>query len=143
MTAYKSVQETNRTAEPVVKLAAHDSGGRVRALRFEYTTPVGGLSVNDTIDLATFTQNGRLLGGSLAFEAMGASATAEIGTAALSSRYLSAGAVAAIGQLDFAHTHALYTGEAVYAGTTLVAKVTGANWAAAKKFNGYVLFVAD
>ena len=32
MTAYKSVQETNRTADPVVKLAAHEAGGRVRAL---------------------------------------------------------------------------------------------------------------
>ena len=143
MTAYKSVQETNRTAEPVVKLAPHEAGGRVRVLRFEYTTPGGGLTVNDTIDLATFSQTGRLLGGAVAFEAMGASATAEIGTAASASRYLSAGAVAAVGQLDFAHTLALNTGESVVAGTTLVAKVTGANWAAAKKFFGYVLFVAD
>jgi hypothetical protein len=143
MTAYKSVQETNRTAEPVVKLAAHEAGGRVRVLRFEYTTPAGGLAINDTIDLATLTQNGRILGGSVAFEAMGASATAEIGTAASASRYLSAGNVAAAGALDFAHTIALNTGEAVNAGTTLVAKVTGAGWAAAKKFNGYALFVAD
>lgn len=143
MTAYKSVQETNRTADPAIKLATHEAGGRVRALRFEYTTPAGGLSVNDTIDLATFTQTGRLLAGSVAFEAMGASATAEIGTAASASRYLGAGAVAAIGQLDFAHTIALNTGDAVYGGTTLVARVTGASWAAAKKFNGYVLFVAD
>jgi hypothetical protein len=143
MTAYKSVQETNRTAEPVVKLAAHEAGGRVRVLRFEYTTPGAGLAVNDTIDLATFTQNGRVIGGSAAFEAMGASATADIGTAAAPTRYLNAGNVAAAGALDFADTVALNTGEAVNAGTTLVARATGAAWAAAKKFNGYVLFVAD
>lgn len=143
MTAYKSVQETNRTAEPVVKLAAHEAGGRLRVLRFEYTTPAEGLQINDTIDLATFTQNGRLLGGSLAVEAMGTSATADIGTAAAPTRFLSGGNVAAAGALDFAHTVALNTGEAVNAGTTLVARATGAAWTAARKLHGYVLFVAD
>lgn len=143
MTAYKSVQETNRTAEPVVKLAAHEAGGRVRVLRFEYTTPASGLAINDTIDLATFTQNGHLLGGSLAFEAMGASATADIGTAAIPTRYLSGGSVAAAGTLEFAHTVALNMGEAVAAETTLVARAAGAAWVAGRKVHGYVLFVAD
>lgn len=143
MTAYKSVQETNRTAEPVVKLAAHEAGGRVRVLRFEYTTPAGGLAIDDTVDLATFTQNGRVLGGSVAFEAMGTSATVDIGTPASPTRYLDGGNVAAAGVLDVAHTVALNTSEAVNAGTTLVARAAGAAWAAARKFNGYVLFVAD
>ena len=143
MTAYKSTQETNRTAEPVVKLAAHEAGGRVRVLRFEYTTPAGGLTVNDTIDLCTLTQLGRVIRGAVAFEAMGASATVEIGVAGTVSKYLSAGAIATAGQLDFAHTIALAYADAVAPGTTLQAKVTGANWAAAKKFNGHILFVAD
>ena len=146
MTAYKSSQETRRTAIPPKMLATNEMGGRQRVAYFEYIVPAGGVAVNDTIDLITLPLGARVLGGSIAFEAMSSGAGTsqlQIGTAASVNKYLDTTSVDAAGAALIANTIACGFGEELSADTLLIAKVLGEVWAAGKKLSGWIEYALD
>jgi hypothetical protein len=146
MAAYKSTQETKRTASPPKMLAAHELKGRVRVAWFDYTVPTGGVAVDDTVDLTTLPIGARILGGEMAFEAMSSAAgTAQIqvGDGTTADKYLGTTSVDAAGTSPFANTIALNFGEVLEAETTLKATAKGEAWAAAKKLAGWVKYALD
>jgi len=146
MTAYKSTQETKRTATPPKKLSANELGGRQRVAYFDYVTPAGGVAINDTIDLVTLPAGARIFGGAIAFEAMSSAAgtaQVQIGTAAAANKYLDTTSVDGAGSVLVANTVALAFGEELAADTTIVAKALGEAWAAAKRFTGWIEYALD
>ncbi|MEO5375944.1 MAG: hypothetical protein H7840_17085 [Alphaproteobacteria bacterium] len=146
MTAYKSDQETKRTATPQKMLGTNEHGGRVRVSYFNYTVPTATLAVNDTLNLVTLPKGARILRGHVAWEAMstaGGTAQIQIGDGTTANKYLDTTSVDAAGSSAFADTIALSYGEELSAETTLVAKAVGEAWAATKKIAGHVLWVVD
>lgn len=62
--AYKSVQETKRTAIPQQRLTPSEMGGRVRIAMFDFVTP-GILYPGDWVKLCPLPLSARILGGSI------------------------------------------------------------------------------
>ncbi|MGE5537332.1 MAG: hypothetical protein ACM30I_01850 [Gemmatimonas sp.] len=147
MTAYKSDQVTGLDATPPSLPKANERHGRVRLHYWSFTTGASaGPAVNDTIVVARLPQGARILGGRLANEAMstGAStAQVTIGVAGDAARYLEASSVDAAGGVSFADTPARNFGDEFAAATDVVATALGEAWAAARKFNGYILYAVD
>lgn len=146
MVALKSTQETKRTATPPKPLNTNELHGRVRVGYFEFTTPTGGVAVNDTVALTTLPKGARILGGVLAFEAMssaGGTSQVQLGDGTTADKYLGTTSVDAAGKSEFADTVALGFGQELAAETTITATAVGEAWAAAKKLAGWVRYVLD
>ena len=141
MAEVKSTQFTNFDNGDAVNV--RDWSGRVRVAYWSYTTPAGGLTVNDTIKLTRLPAKAKVLKGRVNFGAMGTNATADIGISGDANKYASAINVASLGQADFANTEALNAGKDTAAAEDVIATVTGANWAASREFNGYILYTID
>lgn len=142
MPAFRSNQETRRTAAAYKPLKANESRGRVRIAYFDWTT-VAGLAIADTLDLVQLPDAARVLAGRIAFGALGAGATVDIGVAGAQARYLAAGAVAAAGTLDFANTTASNIGDELAADTVIFATITGAAWAAGQVIRGWIMYAQN
>ncbi|NNG04030.1 MAG: hypothetical protein HKM95_08005 [Inquilinus sp.] len=146
MAAFDSDQYARFRAAPRQAVQSNEWHGRVRRAYWSFTTPGGGLAVNDTINLAELPKDARILGGRTVFGAMSSgagTATVSIGYAGAASRYASNLGVDAAGEADVADTAALNFGEALADKQTLVATVGGEAWAAAQPFAGYVEYMLD
>ncbi len=143
MPNYKSDQVTNLDSIPVVYPHANELYGRVRRSYFSYTTPAGGLALNDTIELTKVPKNARLLGGLCVHGAMGGTGQVELGDGTTSDKYLLAASVVAAGQIDFGNLIASNFGELLAAALTLTATVAVAGWVAAEQLDGYVDYMVD
>lgn len=141
MATFNSNEWANRVAVPPVMNAAYVDGGRVRVQTFSWTTVSP--SINDLVNLCRIPAGSKILSGFVQFEAMGASATLDIGTAASAQKYAAAINVAAIGTASFANTAALNFALVLTADEYIVAKMSGAGWANAKSVNGYIMYVKD
>lgn len=109
---------------------------------FDYTTPASGMpAVGDTIELVTLPSGARIVGGVAWAEAMSTGAgTAgfDIGYAGAANRYGAAKNVDAAAKVTFADSIAENVGDVLTAEQTIIATVTGEQWAASKKFYGYI-----
>lgn len=143
MTAFKSTQETKRTATPPKMLSTDEMKGRIRVAYFDFTTPADGVAIGDTVDLVTLPKGARILGGRSAYEAMGAGATMQIGVSGDADKYFAAASVAAAGNAAIAADVATNTGDVLADETTVFATAGGANWAAGKRLCGHLAWVLD
>lgn len=146
MASYDSTQYADTLAKPASRLKPNEWGGRVRRSWWDFTTPAGGLTVGDTVNLVTLPRGARVLGGRVGFGDMttgGGTATAEIGYAGAASRYAGALNVDAAGESDFADTAARNFGDELDADRTILATVGGEDWAAAQSFTGYIEWMRD
>ncbi len=141
MATFNSNEWANRVAVPPVMNAAYVEGGRVRIQWFSWTTVSP--AQNDLVNLCRVPAGSKILSGFVQFEAMGASATLDIGTSASATKYASAINVASIGTGSFANTAALNFGLVLTADEYIVAKMSGAAWTTAKAVNGYIMYVKD
>jgi len=80
MATVYSTQRTNSRATPVVMNKANELGGRVRVAHGVYEA--SSLASGDVIEMFTLPDGARLLEGSLAHDALGASTTLSVGHAA-------------------------------------------------------------
>ena len=143
MATYNSDQAAKYLAVPATKLAPDELGGRQRILRWSYTTPTGGVAATSTIELGKLPAGARVISGLIQFGAMGATATAHVGTVADTDRYAASIDVAAAGTSAIANTAALYLYDVTTAETVVIATANVATWVAAKAFNGNMLYVVD
>jgi len=104
------------------------------------TTTAAPIANGDVLYLCRLPRGSRILGGNVAWGAMGSSATAKIGTVADDDRYLTAAtSVAAVGSAALAGTIALFHGEELTVDTDIILTAGGANYAADKDIKGYLL----
>lgn len=80
MATVYSAQRTNSRATPIVKNKANELGGRVRVAHGTYEA--SSLASGDVIEMFVLPDGARLLQGSLAHDALGASTTLSVGYAA-------------------------------------------------------------
>lgn len=145
MTVHKSDQITKLDADPPERLLPDENGGKVRRLYFSFTVPVGGVAINDTVELAALPQNARVFGGYAEWDAMttgAGAATMAIGDGVTAARFLEATSVDAAGSSPVADTRA--RGYATkLGGGRLTATATVEAWAAGQALVGHLDFVAD
>lgn len=121
-------------------LKDNEWGGKVRSFYFTRTTSASyPVASGDTIALVRLPKGSRILEGFVAFEAMGSSTTATIGTSASAAKYLGSTSVASAGTAGFANTVALSYGEELSADTDIILTAGGANYANDKAIKGHIL----
>lgn len=133
------------------KVNTNELHGKKRIMWWDFTTAAtdgagtGPVNTGDTILLGTLPTGARVIGGRITFGAMGTGADVHIGTVADPDRYLATGNVAVAGELDIAHTDALFFGDKLTAETNILATnpaAGSANWATtAQTFKGYLEYV--
>lgn len=146
MAEHKSDQIAGQDATPATLPKANELHGRVRVAYWSFTTPAGGVAINDTVRLARLPQGARVLGGHFTAEAMtsgGGAATVSIGINGAADRYLEATSVDAAVAAAFGDSIARNFGDERAAETDIVATATVEAWAAAKRFDGYVFYAVD
>jgi len=139
-------QSTQMQATALAPNDVNEAGGRLRVAVFEFTTPTGGVGVGDTVQLCKVPKGARIIGGHVDFGAMSSStgtAQVKIGDGTTANKYLDTTSVDSAGQADFANTAALNMLSVTSSEETITATAAGEAWAAAKTFNGYVLYVLD
>jgi len=148
-----SAQRTNTRANPTVKNKANELGGRVRVAHATYTAAA--LASADVIELFVLPNGARLVTGSMANAALGASTTVSIGYAAYKSSanatvalsaaaYLAATSTSSAAKTDILATLALGSGSVLDAdanGVTITATIGGA--AATGALEVTILYVVD
>ena len=119
MATVYSAQRTNTRATPAVMNKANEMGGRVRVAHGTYEA--SSLASGDVIEMFTLPDGARLLEGSLAYDALGASTTLSVGhaaynnadgtaVAAAAAAYKAAASSATAGKVDILATLALGSG---------------------------------
>lgn len=117
--------------------------GRVRVSYFNKAIPTG-FADGDSIALQEVPAGARILGGNIAWGALGTSVVGQVGITGDLDRYLTAStAMASAGTAHLANTLALNIGEEVSVVTRLLLTLSGAAAAAGQVIRGYVLFVVD
>jgi len=138
MATVYSAQRTNALASPVVNNKANEMGGRVRIAHGTYEASA--LASGDVIEMFTLPNGARLIRGSLAYDALGASTTLPVGYAAhvssagatvnaSAAAYKAAASTASAGKVDVLATLALGSGTEVDAnedGMVVTATMGGA-----------------
>lgn len=134
-----SDQKIKSTLIPSKEFSKNESG-KIMALYFSYTAPVGNQAVGDYVELTDLPDNCRLLGGEIVAQALSTGA----GTAGISvgyegadTRYCSARSVDAATTVQFGESAALNYGDVISGPKVLRAKVEGEAWAAGSGFKGY------
>lgn len=143
MATFYSVQRANDVAAVPVP-----NDPRMKSKPFyacwEYTTPASGMpTVGDYIELVKLPSGARIIDGESFNEAMstgGGTAGYDIGYSGADTRYGAAIDVDAAGSDRFANTIALNHADVLTAEKVIRAKVTGEQWAASKKFFGYIRY---
>jgi hypothetical protein len=138
---------------PKQLVQANEFGGRMRIAYFTYKTPAAGMpTVADVIQLVRLPKGARVLEYYRNGEAMttaGAAAGASIGTAASATAFVTTdnydAAFNGFAVLNFDPTVPPVTGYGVelLAETTIIATVTGEQWAASKVIRGHFGYVLD
>jgi hypothetical protein len=141
MPTFKSVQLTQVQPPNYAPLKPNELQGRLRLARFSFTTPAG-MVINDNLEACVVPRGARIIGGQLYTDALGTSALAAVGVAGTPAKYMAAGSVAAAAALPIANTFALHGLETTVDETILIT-FTGANPAAAKVVQGYIMYVVD
>ena len=141
MASFNGNEWANRVAVPAVMNKAYVDGGRVRIKFFSWTT--SSPAQNDTVNLCVLPAGAILLSGFVQFEAMGTSATLDIGISGTAQKYAAAINVAAIGTASFLNTAALNFALVETTDENIIATMSGAAWTTGKKVNGYIFFVKD
>lgn len=119
MATVYSAQRTNSRANPVVMNKANELGGRIRVAHGTYEASA--LASGDVIEMFLLPDGARLIEGSLAHDALGASTTLSVGYAAHTDRdgtavsasaaaYKAAAASTTAGKADILATLALGSG---------------------------------
>jgi hypothetical protein len=138
MATVYSAQRTNAIADPSVNNKANEFAGRVRIAHGTYEA--SSLASGDVIEMFTLPDGARLIGGSLAYDALGASTTLSVGYAAhtnaagtavsaSAAAYKAAASTATAGKVDVLATLALGSGSEVDAnedGMVVTATMGGA-----------------
>ena len=138
MATVYSAQRTNSRATPAVMNKANELGGRIRVAHGTYEA--SSLASGDVIDMFVLPNGARLLEGSLAYDALGASTTLSVGYAAHTNAagtavaadavaYKAAASTATAGKVDCLATLALGSGSVVDAdadGMAVTATMGGA-----------------
>lgn len=138
MATVYSAQRTNALANPVVNNKANELGGRVRIAHGTYEASA--LASGDVIEMFVLPDGARLISGSLAYDALGASTTLSVGYAAhvasdgsavnaSAAAYKAAASTATAGKVDVLATLALGSGSEVDAnedGMVVTATMGGA-----------------
>lgn len=126
-------------------LKPNQLGGRVRMAFFSLNTTNVAVENGDTINLVKIPAGARVIGGQVAFGAMGANATLTIGDAGDPDRLLAALDVSAAGTAALASKDVVpgLLGHEYSAETIITGTAGGANYAAAKVLHGYILYVVD
>lgn len=151
MATQLSDQMTKVRATPPQFLKANEHQGVVYAMHWSFTTPVGGVAINDIVLLGKLPKGARILDGREFHGAMSSgagAATVEIGTYTDDGAdtlidvdaFLAATSVDAAGQTDLANTLLLGATSELAQNVIVGAKATVEAWAAAQTFKGYVLF---
>lgn len=138
MPNFLSTQVTKLGNRPIDKLTVQEVGGRMRAIPFDFTAPVGDLAIADTIELCKVPAGARILGGKFVHSALGAARTITLGDGTTADKYATAIDVSAAGESDFAHTIAFKQNEVLAAELTLTATLAGGTMPAADVFQGFV-----
>lgn len=137
MAILKSDRRVNATADPVVLNKA--DGMQVESWRFN--TGTSAPQINDVIELVTLPPGSRVLRIVTANEAMGASATYDMGDSADPNRFTAAPRdVAAAGADVSAETIADAHGHVYASATVLQMTVLGAAWNTDADIDGYVIY---
>jgi hypothetical protein len=97
----------------------------------------------DVIYTVPLKKGARILGGTLAWEALGASVTLSVGTVSSPTAYLGATSAATAGSALLASTVALGLGSVVSADTTLIVTVGGANPTLGAKILGFIEYLKN
>ena len=138
MATVYSAQRTNALATPSVKNKANELGGRVRIAHGTYEASA--LASGDVIEMFVLPDGARLIGGTLAYDALGSSTTLSVGYAAhvasdgsavsaSAAAYKAAASTASAGKVDVLATLALGSGSEVDAnedGMVVTATMGGA-----------------
>lgn len=138
MATVYSAQRTNAIADPSVNNKANEFAGRVRIAHGTYEASA--LASGDVIEMFTLPDGARLIDGSLAYDALGASTTLSVGYAAhtnaagtavsaSAAAYKAAASTATAGKVDVLATLALGSGSEVDAnedGMVVTATMGGA-----------------
>ena len=146
MPNHKSDQFTQLSATPRELVPARDAHGTRRVAFASFTTPAGGVAIDDTVQLLKLPPGARLHGGKLVCEAMssgGAAASLRLGDGTTSDKYLGDTSIDAAAQVSFAHTIALGYGTALAAEVVLTATVKTEALAADKKLYVEVEYALD
>jgi len=147
MATFYSDSRANDVAVPAVPNKPYNQIGRVRRAYWTYTTPSSGMpTVGDYIELVTVPVGAVIMQIVTAAEAMstgGGTAGFDIGYSGADTRYGMAIDVDAAGQDITGHTIALNHGDVLTQDQVIRARVTGEQWAASKKFYGYVEYLKD
>lgn len=139
-----STQYANSTAVPISLAKPNELGGRRRVAYFTYTTPAAGLTNGDVLRATTLPKGARILGGRLAWEALGASTTLSVGYEGAATRYLGATSSASAGGAELANTVALNLGDELSSSTVVLVTLGGANTSAsALIIRGHIEYVVD
>lgn len=119
-------------------------GGKVRVIGATYTTPSAGLTSGDVIELFTLPKGAVLLGGAMAWEAMGAGCTAKVGDAGDVDKYLGSTDVSGAGYSLIGNTIALYAGQKLQDDKVISLTTGGGNFAGDKEIKiGFFVNLGD
>ena len=128
-------------------------GAKIRDAYFERNTTDavnGNVANGDTIELVRIPKYARILDGTIAREALGASVTVSLGTkntdgsgTPAPTSLLVATDFSAAGVTYFPSSYALLFGQVTTAETTVYATIGGANPAGNKMINGYVQYLQN
>ena len=142
MASFKSTQATTMDDPGHLQLKPNEAHGRKRTAYFDYTT-VAGTVINDTLDLNEIPIGARIIGGNLAFGALGAGATVGIGYSGAATRYKAQTSAAAAGNFDIARTLAENYGDELTLRQRLILTFAGANPASGIVIKGHIDYVVD
>lgn len=141
MSTVYSDQRANDVAVPPV-LNKPNVHGKVLRSYFSLNTTDHPINNGDVVELCRVPAGARIQEGYIIYGAMGASATAIIGIAGSTSKYLTSTDVSALGGGGFAHTAALNYGVETTAEETIILTAGGADYASGKDIKGYVQYIS-
>jgi hypothetical protein len=136
-----SDQRANDVAVPPVP-NSHNTKGKVKRAYFSLNTTDTPVSDGDTVELCKVPVNARIVGGFIVYGAMGASATAIIGIAGDTNRYMASEDVSAAGSEAWANVEAEAFGDVLTQEETIILTAGGANYAADKNILGYIEYIS-
>lgn len=142
MPEFLSDQITKLEAEPQEFIPPDERFGRQRRQYFSFTAPAG-MAAADTVRLTRLNGRGRLFGGKVVTDGLGATVTLDLGDGTTANKYLDGGDVAAATELDFGHTDALEYGEKPTATFDLTGTFGVAGPTEGQVLKGHIDFVVD
>ncbi len=142
MATVYSDERANDVAVPPVPNTTNKAGRVLRKYFSVASTTATPITTADTVELCKLPVNARVVGGRIVFGAMGGTATAALGVAGATGKYLAATSVVGAGQSSFADTNALNFGDVLAAETAIILTPAGSNYASGQYVKGYVEYIS-